>query len=498
MTAGKHIIAIDQGTTSTRAIIFDANGTPKGVGQKELPQHFPNDGWVEHDSEDIWSDTLAVCRDALTKAGLAAGDIAAIGITNQRETAIIWDRKTGQPIHKAIVWQDRRTAPWCRSLVEAGHADTVQAKTGLLIDAYFSASKIAWLLDNVPDARRRAEAGDLAFGTVDSFLLYKLTGGAVHATDATNAARTMIYNIGEGRWDEDLLGIMNIPASLLPQVMDSSAEFGTTDPDLFGAAIPIGGIAGDQHAATVGQACLKPGMIKSTYGTGCFAVLNTGDELVQSQNRLLGTIAYQIGGRTTYAVEGSIFIAGSVIKWLRDELGIIGDAAESATLAANANKRAGLYFVPAFTGLGAPYWDPDARAAILGMTLDTGRAEIVRAALESVAYQTRDLMEAAGRDGALTPSALRVDGGMVVNDWFCQFLADTLGVPVERPKVIETTALGAAYLAGLSCGMFDSIEAVERAWARDRLFEPALSDDQRNAQYDGWQKAVARVLSAGS
>ncbi|MEO1249089.1 MAG: FGGY-family carbohydrate kinase, partial [Pseudomonadota bacterium] len=346
--------------------------------------------------------------------------------------------------------------------------------------------------------RRRAEAGELAFGTVDSFLLYKLTGGAVHATDATNAARTMIYNIGEGRWDEDLLGIMNIPASLLPQVMDSSAEFGTTDPDLFGAAIPVGGIAGDQHAATVGQACLKPGMIKSTYGTGCFAVLNTGDELVQSKNRLLGTIAYQIGGRTTYAVEGSIFIAGSVIKWLRDELGIIGDAAESAALAASANKRAGLYFVPAFTGLGAPYWDPDARAAILGMTLDTGRGEIVRAALESVAYQTRDLMEAAGRDGAQTPSALRVDGGMVVNDWFCQFLADTLGVPVERPKVIETTALGAAYLAGLSCGLFDSIEAVERAWARDRLFEPSLSDDQRNAQYDGWQQAVARVLSPGS
>lgn len=498
MAAGKHIIAIDQGTTSTRAIVFDSSGTPKAVGQKELNQHFPNDGWVEHDGEDIWADTQTVCRDALANAGLSIGDIAAIGITNQRETAIIWDRKTGMPIHKAIVWQDRRTAPWCRSLVEAGHADTVQSKTGLLIDAYFSASKIAWLLENVPDARRRAEAGELAFGTVDSFLLYKLTGGAVHATDATNAARTMVYNINDGRWDEDLLDLMNIPAALLPTVHDSSAVFGTTDPSIFGAAVPIGGMAGDQHAATVGQACLKPGMIKSTYGTGCFAVLNTGDELVQSKNRLLGTIAYQIGGRSTYAVEGSIFIAGSVVKWMRDQLGIINDAAESATLAASGTRRAGLYFVPAFTGLGAPYWDPDARGAIIGMTLDTGRADIVRAALESVAFQTRDLQEAASRDGAMTPSALRVDGGMVVNDWFCQFLADTLGVPVERPKVIETTALGAAYLAGLSCGMFESIEAVERAWARDRLFEPSLSADQRDAQYDGWQKAVGRVLSTAT
>lgn len=495
MAGGKHIIAIDQGTTSTRAIIFDPHGSPLATGQKELTQHFPQDGWVEHEGEEIWSHTQAVCREALSNAGLSMADIAAIGITNQRETTIIWDRRTGKPIHKAIVWQDRRTAPWCRSLVEQGKADLVQQKTGLLIDAYFSASKIAWLLDNVDGARAAAEAGDLAFGTIDSFLLYKLTGGSVHATDATNAARTMLYNIVDGRWDTELLGIMGIPAPLLPEVRDSSGVFGETDASVFGASVPVSGIAGDQHAATVGQACLSPGMIKSTYGTGCFAVLNTGSDLVTSKNRLLGTVAYQLGGEPTYAVEGSIFIAGAVVQWLRDRLGIVASAADTEAMAAKASPTGQLYFVPAFTGLGAPYWDPDARAAIHGMTLDVGRNEIVRAALESVAFQTRDLMEAMARDGATSPSALRVDGGMVANDWFCQRLADTLGVTVERPKVIETTALGAAYLAGLGVGIYDGIEAVEEAWSRDRLFEPQGSTDQRASDYSGWRNAVDRVLA---
>jgi glycerol kinase len=497
----QYVLAIDQGTTSSRAILFDREGRIVGTGQKELRQHFPKDGWVEHDPEDIWRDTLAVCRQALHAAGRAAGDVAAIGITNQRETTVLWERDTGSPVHHAIVWQDRRTAEACRRLVADGVEERVRARTGLVIDAYFSSTKLAWLLDHVPGARSAAEHGALAFGTVDSFLLWRLTGGRVHATDATNASRTMLFDIVGQTWDEELLRALRIPASVLPEVRDCSGTFGTTDPELFGAPIPILGIAGDQQAATIGQACFWPGMSKSTYGTGCFMLVNTGERFVASQNRLLTTVAYRLEGRTTYALEGSIFVAGAAVQWLRDRLGIIRDAAETEALARELpHGTDGVYLVPAFTGLGAPHWDPDARGAILGLTRDSGAAHLVRAALESVAYQTADLvdamtadMAAASVDGGL--ASLRVDGGMVVNDWVCQFLADILGRPVERPAVVETTALGAAYLAGLAAGVYGSLEAVADAWRLERRFEPALAPQARDGLITGWRRAVRRVRS---
>ena len=493
--AEKAILAIDQGTTSTRAMLFDARGGVLARAQAELRQHFPAEGWVEHEPEDIWQDTLSVVREALSKAHLGAADISAIGITNQRETTIVWERATGRAIHRAIVWQDRRTADECRRL-EAVHSLTVAAKTGLVVDAYFSASKIAWILDHVPGARARAEAGELAFGTVDCFLLWRLTGGRSHRTDATNAARTLLYDIRRQRWDEGLLKLFRVPRALLPEVMDNAADFGTTDPTLFGGAIPVAGMAGDQQAATVGQVCFEPGQIKSTYGTGCFALLNTGSTFVPSKNRLLTTIAYRLGGRPTYALEGSIFAAGSTIQWLRDGLKLIKSAGETEALARGGAGTGSVYLVPAFTGLGAPYWDPFARGAILGLTRDTGIADIVRAGLEAVCYQTGDLMGAMADDFGKAPTTLRVDGGMTVNDWVMQRLADLLGVPVERPVVTETTALGAAFLAGLQVGVFPSLETLATLWARDRRFEPAMSEEERAKRRQGWTDAVSRVRTS--
>ena len=495
MSAKDLILAIDQGTTSTRAMLFDRNGRPKASAQQEFPQHFPQSGWVEHDPEDIWRDTQAVVKAALDKAAITAADVAAIGITNQRETTVIWDRQSGQPIHHAIVWQDRRTAPMCERLRDEGREALVQARTGLLLDPYFSATKIAWLLDNVRGARERAERGELAFGTIDSFLLWRLTGGAVHATDATNAARTMIYDIKRGCWDPELLALFNIPEAILPEVRDSNAEFGATPAALFGAALPITGIAGDQQAATVGQACFAPGMTKSTYGTGCFALMNTGSEAVTSTNRLLTTIAYQLNGATTYALEGSIFVAGAAVQWLRDELKIIGSAAETEALAKAADPSQPIYLVPAFTGLGAPYWDAHARGALFGLTRATGPAEIAKATLEAVCYQTRDLLEAVTADGASPPQILRVDGGMVENDWVMQFLADILGCTVERPVVAETTALGAASLAGLKAGIFEGTDGIAQTWSSARRFEARMSEEERRERYDGWLDAVRRVRS---
>jgi glycerol kinase len=485
-----YLLTIDQGTTSTRAILFDQTGTPKAVAQKELPQIFPNDGWVEHDPEDIWSHTVALTREVIAKAD---SPIAAIGITNQRETAVVWDRKTGKPVHHAIVWQDRRGAPLCRQLLDQGLEPMIQGKTGLLIDSYFSATKIAWILDNVPGARAAAEAGDLLFGTIDCFLLYRLTGGRVHATDITNASRTMLYNIHDLKWDEDLLKLFRIPASMLPAVHDNASKFGESDPATIGARLPIGGMAGDQQSALIGQACFKPGMIKSTYGTGCFALLNTGSKAMASQNRLLTTIGYRLKGELAYAIEGSIFVAGAAVQWLRDGLKLIQQAGETEALARSIAGNNGVYLVPAFTGLGAPYWDPSARGAIFGLTRDTGIAEIVRSALEAVCYQTRDLMEAMASDGGQGAQRLRVDGGMVKNDWVMQFLADILNVPVERPVVAETTALGAAICAGLGTGVFSSLDEVAATWRRDRTFEPSMPEVDRQHLYKGWRAAVKRV-----
>ncbi len=495
MTA-RHVIAIDQGTTSSRAIVFDAEGDIKGLAQREFPQHYPADGWVEHDPEDIWRDVQTVLREALAAAKLRPQDIAAIGITNQRETTVLWERASGRPIHRAIVWQDRRTADLCAGLRDAGATEMVQGKTGLLIDSYFSATKIAWILDHVPGARARAERGELCFGTIDCFLLNRLTGGQVHATDATNASRSMLFDIHRQDWDDELCRLFRVPRAILPRVLDCSGEFGALTPDILGAAIPITGVAGDQQAATVGQACFQPGMMKSTYGTGCFALVNTGERAVQSQHRLLTTVAYRLNGRTSYALEGSIFIAGAGVKWLRDKLKIFGNAAETAAMAASLPDGHGVYVVPAFVGLGAPYWDAQARGAILGLTLDSSAAHIARAMLEAVAYQTRDLTDAIAADGAASPTALRVDGGMVANDWLCQFLADMLNIPVERPKVIETTALGAAYLAGLATGVYASLDAVGYAWRCERRFEPRMTAGQREALLAGWKQAVARVLSS--
>jgi glycerol kinase len=493
-----HILAIDQGTTSSRAIVFDGAMSIAGLAQKEFPQHFPKPGRVEHDPEEIWTSVVTVARGALRKAGLRAGAIAALGITNQRETVVIWDRATGAPIHPAIVWQDRRTAEACAALRADGAEADVTARTGLLLDPYFSATKIAWLLDRVKGARRRAERGELAFGTIDTFLIWRLTGGAVHATDATNASRTMLYNIHDGDWDDELLRLFRIPRALLPEVRDSAGDFGVTDRRILGAALPILGVAGDQQAATIGQACFKPGMLKSTYGTGCFALLNTGDRPVASQNRLLTTVAYQLDGRRTYAIEGSIFVAGAAVQWLRDGLGILGHAAEAQELARRTDPGHGIHFVPALVGLGAPHWDAEARGAIYGITRGTTRAEIARAALESVAFQTRDLVEAMRRDWAGAGAAgmvLRVDGGMVASDWTMQFLADILAAPVDRPKVLETTAVGAAYLAGLRAGIYPTPARFARSWKCERRFRPRIKAAEREALYEGWQRAVSRTLS---
>ena len=488
----RHILAIDQGTTSTRAIVFDAQTRPVATAQRELPQIFPQPGWVEHDPEEIWRATVAVCREALSRAGLEAAAIAGIGITNQRETTIVWDRRTGQAIHNAIVWQDRRTAERCAELKAAELEPEFTQRTGLLLDPYFSGTKLAWLLDNVAGARAAAEAGDLAFGTVESFLLWRLSGGRRHASDATNAARTLLYNIRSQRWDLDLLRVLDIPHGLLPEVVDCAGEFGASTPDLFGAPIPVLGMAGDQQAATVGQACLKPGMVKSTYGTGCFALLNTGTTAVRSKNRLLTTIAYRLGGVATYALEGSIFVAGAAVQWLRDGLKLISTSAEVEALAARARPDHGVIMVPAFVGLGAPYWDPNARGALLGLTRDSGPAEIAQATLDSVCYQTRDLVEAMRADGA-NIATLRVDGGMVANNPLMQRLADTVGLTVERPSVTETTALGAAFLAGLQAGLFSSLDAIAAQWQLDRAFSATESAVERDRRYAGWQVAVKRV-----
>ncbi len=486
------ILAIDQGTTSTRAMLFDESGQPAGRAQKELPQIYPKPGWVEHDPEEIWRATVEVCKAALAKT-LKPSDVAAIGITNQRETSLVWHRRTGKPIHNAIVWQDRRGADLCLKLQEDGLEPMIQERTGLLIDPYFSATKLAWLLDTVSGARAAAERGELAFGTIDSFLLWRLTQGKVHATDATNASRTMLFDIRRQDWDDELLERLRIPRALLPEVRDSAAAFGATDKNLLGVALPIAGIAGDQQAATIGQACFRPGMIKSTYGTGCFVLMNTGSRQVLSKNRLIATIAYRLAGTVTYAIEGSIFVAGAAVQWLRDGLKLIAAAGESERLASGLSGNNGVYLVPAFTGLGAPYWDPHARGAIFGLTRDTGIAEIVRSALEAVCYQTRDLMQAMAEDGGVEPTALRVDGGMVANDWLMQFLADILDLPVERPTVTETTALGAAALAGLTIGLFSSTDDIARRWQRDRRFEPRMSEAQRQSLYAGWRNAVGRV-----
>lgn len=498
MAKAEHILAIDQGTTSSRAMIFDRHGKILASSQREFEQHYPQSGWVEHDAEVIWVDSLAVSREAIAKAGLTADQINAIGITNQRETVVLWDRATGKPVHKAIVWQDRRTADYCQSLKASGHEELVQERTGLLLDPYFSSTKLAWLLDHVPNAREKASKGDLAFGTIDSFLLWHLTGGGVHATDATNASRTMLFDIHKQDWDNDLLTLLDIPRAILPEVMDCSTLFGTTPTDLFGAPLAITGMAGDQQAATVGQACFEPGMLKSTYGTGCFALLNTGDQPVTSTNRLLTTTAYRLNGKPTYAIEGSIFVAGAAVQWLRDGLKLVTNAAETEAITRSTSSTNGVYLVPAFVGLGAPYWDPDARGALFGLTRDSGIGEVVRATLESVAYQTKDLMTAMDGDidGDGKPSAVRVDGGMVANDWVCQFLADMLNLPVERPEVTETTALGAAYLAGLETGLYPSTAAITDAWQRNRRFEPAISEDKRSSLYAGWQDAVRRVRSS--
>ncbi|MSO77860.1 MAG: glycerol kinase [Alphaproteobacteria bacterium] len=487
------LLAIDQGTTSTRAILFDLRGQPLAVSGRELPQYYPRDGWVEHDPEEIWRDVLATCKDVL--AAPEGGTVAAIGIANQRETTVVWERATGRAIHNAIVWQDRRGADLCRRLADAGNGPGIANSTGLVIDSYFSASKLAWLLDSVPGARAAASQGALAFGTIDSYLLWRLTGGRVHRTDASNAARTMLFDIGRQIWDPDLLALFGVPAAILPEVMDNAAPFGGTDRSLFGRAIAITGMAGDQQAATIGQACFTDGMVKSTYGTGCFMLANTGDRPRVSANRLLATIAYRLGGRATYALEGSIFNAGSTVKWLSDTLGLIKTPAESEYLARGLASNRGVYLVPAFTGLGAPYWDPDARGALLGLSRDTGIAEIARAGLEAVCYQTHDLVEAMALDGVPRPAVLRVDGGMAANDWLMQFLADILGVAVERPRHIETTAAGAAFLAGLGAGLYGSLADIAATWTLERRFEPNLDAGERAGRIAGWQDAISRVRS---
>ncbi|MCR4267366.1 glycerol kinase GlpK [Nitratireductor sp. ZSWI3] len=493
----RHILAIDQGTTSSRAIVFDGRMRAVATGQKEFPQHYPDSGWVEHDPEDIWKSVVTTVRTALRKAKLKGSDIAAIGITNQRETVVVWERDTGRPIHNAIVWQDRRTAPLCEKLKERGLERTFSKKTGLLLDPYFSGTKLAWILDHVKGARKRAAKGELLAGTIDSFLIWRLTGGATHVTDATNASRTLLYNIEKNVWDDELLDILDVPKNMLPAVKDSADDFGTTLKKLFGAEIPILGVAGDQQAAVIGQACFEPGMLKATYGTGCFAVLNTGNTLVRSKNRLLTTIAYRLDGRTTYALEGSIFVAGAAVQWLRDGLKVIGKAADSGALAEKADPTQHLYLVPAFVGLGAPHWDAEARGAIYGLTRNSGPAEFARATLESVAYQTHDLLHAMRRDwrGGTDSTVLRVDGGMVASDWTMQCVADMLDAPVDRPTVLETTALGAAWLAGSRAGVWPDAKQFAGSWSLDRRFEPQMDEATRRAKLQGWQDAVRRTLT---
>ncbi len=493
-----HILAIDQGTTSSRAIVLDGEMGVVASAQQEFTQHFPASGWVEHDAGDLWSTVLETCRDALKKAGVAASHIAGIGITNQRETTVVWDRETGRAVHNAIVWQDRRTADFCRQLREAGHEAEVTAITGLLLDPYFSGTKLKWILDNVDGARAKAREGRLLFGTVDSWLIWHLTGGKSHVTDATNAARTLLYDIHKGKWSSRICGLLDIPMEMLPEVRDCAADFGTAEASHLGAAIPIAGVAGDQQAATLGQACFQPGMLKSTYGTGCFALLNTGASPVASKNRLLTTVAYQMDGKPTYALEGSIFIAGAVVQWLRDGLKIIKAAPETQAMAEAADPSQTVILVPAFVGLGAPYWDAECRGAIFGLTRNSGPAEFARAALESVGFQTRDLLEAMQADmGAKGEAVLRVDGGMSASDWTMQFLADILGAPVDRPKMLETTALGAAWLAGMHTGVYPGQEEFAANWALDRQFIPAMDEGDRAARYAAWKDAVRRTLSDG-
>lgn len=488
-----HVLAIDQGTTSTRAILFDSEARPVAVAQRELSQHYPDRGWVEHDPEQIWADTVAVVREALS--AVASERVAALGITNQRETIVVWDRATGEPIHRAIVWQDRRTADECARLKGDAAEEAVREKTGLLLDPYFSATKIAWILDHVPGARARAERGELACGTIDCFLLWRLTGGQVHATDVTNAGRTSLLDIRNGRWDEELCDLFRVPLPLLPEVHDNAHMFGATAPGLFERQFAIAGMAGDQQAALIGQACFAPGMTKSTYGTGCFMLVNTGREMVSSSHRLLTTPAYRLGGETTYALEGSIFVAGAAVKWLRDGLGVIADAAETDSMATRVPDSHGVYMVPAFVGLGAPYWDPDARGAVYGLTLDTSAAHLARAALEAVAYQTRDLLDAMKRDGAAQSGTIRIDGGMAANQWLCQFLADILEARIERPQYLETTALGAAFLAGLATGVWSDLRAIERTWKQRDAFESAMRRADRETLVRGWRSALARTLT---
>jgi glycerol kinase len=493
----RYILAIDQGTTSSRAIVFDAAMQIIATAQEEFPQHFPASGWVEHEPADLWDSTLRTCHAAIAKAGIPASDIAAIGITNQRETTLVWDRVTGAPLHRAIVWQDRRTADYCRDLREAGHDAMITARTGLLADPYFSGTKLRWILDHVEGARDSAERGELAFGTVDSYLIWKLTGGAAHVTDATNAARTMLYDIHKGRWSKTICDLFEIPMAMLPEVKDCAADFGTAQADIFGQAIPILGVAGDQQAATVGQACFAPGMMKSTYGTGCFALLNTGDTAVTSKNRLLTTIAYQLDGKPTYALEGSIFVAGAVVQWLRDGLGIIGNAAETQGLAEAADPAQNVVLVPAFVGLGAPYWNAECRGAVFGLTRGSGPKEMARAALESVGFQTRDLLEAMHADWAATGAepTLRVDGGMTASDWTMQFLADIIGAKVDRPVMRETTALGAAWLAGYRAGLYPDQAGFAANWALERTFETKMGADEREERYSAWKRAVAATMA---
>ena len=492
------VLAIDQGTTSSRAILFVQDYSIRSLAQQEFTQHFPRSGWVEHDAEEIWRSVISTCRQAMAEADATAKDIAAIGIANQRETVVVWDRETGAPIHPAIVWQDRRTAQICADLRDNGMEPGVTAKTGLLLDPYFSGTKLAWLLDNVAGARARAGRGELAFGTIDSFLIWRLTGRRVHATDATNASRTLLYDIHTGAWDDELLELLRVPRALLPRVLDSAAEFGDVSADLFGGALPIRGVAGDQQAAMAGQACFQPGMMKATYGTGCFALLNTGAEAVESKNRMLTTIACQLDGTPTYALEGTIFIAGAAVQWLRDGLGIIEHASQTGAMAARADPAQDVYLVPAFVGLGAPYWDAEARGVLSGLTRATGPNELARAALEAVCYQTRDLLQAMQGDwqGASSQdTVLRVDGGMVASDWTMQCLADFLAAPVDRPQVLETTALGAAYLAGMKSGFYPGLDEFAAAWRLERRFEPNMSESDREAKYAGWKDAIARTMT---
>ena len=488
------ILSIDQGTTSSRTLVFSPAGNVLFTAQEEFPQIYPADGWVEHDPEAIWETTLKTLRKAYRFAREEKATIVGLGITNQRETTLIWDRKTGKAIYNAIVWQDRRTAETCREIKSRFDEEKLTAKTGLLLDPYFSATKAAWILDHVEGARARAQNGELAFGTVDSFLIWRLTGGKTHASDATNASRTNLFNIHSQDWDEELLRLFNVPVSVLPEVKDCADDYGLMDADILGEAIPILGVAGDQQAAAIGQSCFNKGDIKSTYGTGCFVILNTGDECITSKNRLLSTVCYRLNGKTTYALEGSIFIAGAAVQWLRDGIQIIKDAAETEAMCEGLGSNKGVYLVPAFTGLGAPHWDPDARGAIFGLTRDTGRAEIARATVESVVYQTYDLFKAMSDDG-VTPTSLRVDGGMVYNSWMVQHLSNVLDIPVDRPKVLETTALGAAYLAGLQAGLYGSLKEVQANWKAEKHFEPKMDDDSREGLLKNWNKAVGKVLT---